>query len=399
MTKHVRNARSARRLEEEGLTSNDAAPRLGIKPYPAQKLYGQIRNFSGSELDDAVVRLAQLDHALKGGSRLANELELELALVDITAARGSVRPTPYARESGGRGAAQALTASPVAARAACDFLRAPALLVQRAARDRLVDQADERLVLRLDRLGVALGCDRREPLRQRLDRRAVAQVLQPLFGGDPDALLLLLDVRHGTKMPASARARAKGSRGRAVCSEPWTTSNGPASARRGCTRATNAGARRDGRSTRPRRNPAGNAVEPSVAESLDLQSGTPEPYGGRGATHGTHGRRLAVSTAIFAIATGPLPCRSACCARSSPRPSSARTGRSTRSRSRSRCRTSSARSSPTRRSSSAFVPVFNDLLVKGERKRAWRVASSALLADAARARGDDRALRACSRPG
>jgi DNA polymerase-3 subunit delta len=84
LTKHVRNARSARRLEEEGLTAADAAQRLGMKPYPAQKLYAQVRNFSERDLDDAVIRLAELDHALKGGSRLANELELELALVELT---------------------------------------------------------------------------------------------------------------------------------------------------------------------------------------------------------------------------------------------------------------------------------------------------------------------------
>jgi DNA polymerase III delta subunit len=84
LTKHVRNARAARRLEERGLSPKDAAVKLGMKPFPAQKLFAQIRNFSGSELDDALIRLAQLDHALKGGSRLANELELELALVEIT---------------------------------------------------------------------------------------------------------------------------------------------------------------------------------------------------------------------------------------------------------------------------------------------------------------------------
>ena len=42
-----------------------------MKPYPAQKLYAQVRNFSERDLDDAVIRLAELDHALKGGSRLA----------------------------------------------------------------------------------------------------------------------------------------------------------------------------------------------------------------------------------------------------------------------------------------------------------------------------------------
>jgi DNA polymerase-3 subunit delta len=85
LTKHVRNARAVRRLDDEGVPSRDAAAQLGLKPYPTQKLYGQVQNFSGSELDDALLRLAELDHALKGGSRLANELELERALVDITA--------------------------------------------------------------------------------------------------------------------------------------------------------------------------------------------------------------------------------------------------------------------------------------------------------------------------
>jgi len=85
LTKHVRNARAVSRLEDEGLTSQEAAARLGMKPYPAQKLYAQVQNFSGAELDGALVRLAELDHALKGGSRLANELELERALVEITA--------------------------------------------------------------------------------------------------------------------------------------------------------------------------------------------------------------------------------------------------------------------------------------------------------------------------
>src|SRR5262249_14197705 len=85
LTRHVRNARAIQRLEGQGLSSSEAASRLGMKPYPAQKLYAQVRNFSAAELDDALVRLADLDHALKGGSRLATELELERALVEITA--------------------------------------------------------------------------------------------------------------------------------------------------------------------------------------------------------------------------------------------------------------------------------------------------------------------------
>jgi DNA polymerase III subunit delta len=84
LTNHVRRARGAHRLEAAGVSSAEAASALGMKPFPAQKLYAQVRNFSSAELDDALIRLADLDHALKGGSRLANELELERALVEIT---------------------------------------------------------------------------------------------------------------------------------------------------------------------------------------------------------------------------------------------------------------------------------------------------------------------------
>jgi DNA polymerase-3 subunit delta len=84
LTNHVRRARAAQRLESKGLSSAEAASQLGMKPYPAQKLFAQVRNYSTAELDAALIRLARLDHALKGGSRLANELELERALVEIT---------------------------------------------------------------------------------------------------------------------------------------------------------------------------------------------------------------------------------------------------------------------------------------------------------------------------
>jgi DNA polymerase-3 subunit delta len=91
LNKHVRSARMAHRLESQGLSPADAAAKLGMKPYPAQKLFAQVRNFSAAELDDALVRLADLDHALKGGSRLTNDLELERALVDITRPRETPR--------------------------------------------------------------------------------------------------------------------------------------------------------------------------------------------------------------------------------------------------------------------------------------------------------------------
>jgi DNA polymerase-3 subunit delta len=85
LTNHVRRARIAHRLDEQGVSPQEAAPLLGMRhPFPAQKLFGQVRNFSTEELDSAVIRLAALDRALKGGSRLPNDLELERALVEIT---------------------------------------------------------------------------------------------------------------------------------------------------------------------------------------------------------------------------------------------------------------------------------------------------------------------------
>ena len=85
LTTHVRRARTAHRLDEQGMTPQEAAPLLGMRhPFPAQKLFAQVRNYSADELDSALIRLAELDLALKGGSRLPNELELERALVEIT---------------------------------------------------------------------------------------------------------------------------------------------------------------------------------------------------------------------------------------------------------------------------------------------------------------------------
>ena len=49
----------------------------------------QAEGFSGEELDDAVVRLAQLDGALKGQSKLAPDLEVQRTLVDLARPPGS----------------------------------------------------------------------------------------------------------------------------------------------------------------------------------------------------------------------------------------------------------------------------------------------------------------------
>ena len=67
--------------------------------------------------------------------------------------------------------------------------------------------AHELEMLRGNAVGIAVGDGRLEALRQRLDRRAVTQILAPLALLDPDALALLLDVRHSKKRPLARAAR------------------------------------------------------------------------------------------------------------------------------------------------------------------------------------------------
>ena len=84
---HVGRVRACQAYAEEGLGAREAAARMKRHPFYVEKLYAQARNYTVDELRDAVVRLAELDHALKGGSRLAPDLELERALIEITRAR------------------------------------------------------------------------------------------------------------------------------------------------------------------------------------------------------------------------------------------------------------------------------------------------------------------------
>jgi DNA polymerase III delta subunit len=60
-----------------------------MHPFVAEKAFAQAANFSVEELNDALVRLAELDARAKGGSRLPADLELERALVDVTRGRAA----------------------------------------------------------------------------------------------------------------------------------------------------------------------------------------------------------------------------------------------------------------------------------------------------------------------
>jgi DNA polymerase III subunit delta len=83
---HVRRVQSCQNLDLAGVRPRQAAGELKMHPFAAEKAFVQSRNFSVEELREAIVRLADLDLALKGGSRLPAELELQRTLVAITRA-------------------------------------------------------------------------------------------------------------------------------------------------------------------------------------------------------------------------------------------------------------------------------------------------------------------------
>jgi DNA polymerase-3 subunit delta len=85
LANHVAFVRKCQRLAAEGTRARDAASTLKRHPFYVEKVFAQAANFSEDELRSAVVRLAALDHALKGGSRLTPDLELQRALIDLGA--------------------------------------------------------------------------------------------------------------------------------------------------------------------------------------------------------------------------------------------------------------------------------------------------------------------------
>jgi DNA polymerase-3 subunit delta len=85
LTGHVASVRRVQAFDAQGVAAKDAAVTLKRHPYYVSKLYAQARNYDPEELRAVTVRLADLDHALKGGSRLPADLELERALIEITA--------------------------------------------------------------------------------------------------------------------------------------------------------------------------------------------------------------------------------------------------------------------------------------------------------------------------
>ena len=88
LASHLGRLRALKQLAAEGVSSKEAAERLKLIPFYAEKLYRQAEGFSAEELDDAVVRLAELDGALKGQSKLAPDLEVQRTLVALARKTG-----------------------------------------------------------------------------------------------------------------------------------------------------------------------------------------------------------------------------------------------------------------------------------------------------------------------
>jgi len=84
LASHLRRIQACQRLDADGVRPRDAAGQLKMHPFAAEKAFAQGRNYSVDELRDALAHLADLDLAVKGGSRLPPELELQRTLVAIT---------------------------------------------------------------------------------------------------------------------------------------------------------------------------------------------------------------------------------------------------------------------------------------------------------------------------
>jgi DNA polymerase-3 subunit delta len=88
---HLGKLRQMKREAAAGGRPREIAERLKLHPFYAEKLLRQAEAFSETELDGATLEVAALDHALKGGSRLAPALELQRTLAAISGESGRRR--------------------------------------------------------------------------------------------------------------------------------------------------------------------------------------------------------------------------------------------------------------------------------------------------------------------
>ena len=86
LTAHVSLVRNVQLLAAEDLPAREIAKRLKLHEFRVKKALGHASRYTPDELDAAVVRLAALDAAIKGATRLSGELVLTRTLIELTRA-------------------------------------------------------------------------------------------------------------------------------------------------------------------------------------------------------------------------------------------------------------------------------------------------------------------------
>jgi DNA polymerase-3 subunit delta len=86
VTAHVSLVRNVQLLAAEDLPAREIAKRLKLHEFRVKKALGHASRYTRDELDAAVVRLAALDAAIKGATRLSSELVLTRTLIELTRA-------------------------------------------------------------------------------------------------------------------------------------------------------------------------------------------------------------------------------------------------------------------------------------------------------------------------
>jgi DNA polymerase III subunit delta len=80
----------ARSLIEEGASRSEIASTLKVPPFVARKLEEQARKMGEVDLERALALVLELEGGLKGGSDLGDELQVELAVMELSELEGQV---------------------------------------------------------------------------------------------------------------------------------------------------------------------------------------------------------------------------------------------------------------------------------------------------------------------
>ena len=74
----------ARSLFEGGASSSEVASEIKVPPFVAKKLEEQARRMDEGDLERALTLVLDLEAGLKGGSDLADELQVELSVLKLS---------------------------------------------------------------------------------------------------------------------------------------------------------------------------------------------------------------------------------------------------------------------------------------------------------------------------